>query len=359
MSDSLPGFADTVVIGAGTAGAAIAGVLAASCDQSLLLLEAGPDYGSFEDGRWPADLTDARAIPTSHDWGYSSTAQSGRRVIKFDRARVVGGCSSHNGCAAIWGSRLDYDHWAELGNPGWSTEDLLALFRAGSERLRVRTPPRDEITPYQLAWLEAAPRAGIPLVADLNNLDENLGMALSPANVANGIRWNAAFAYLDPVRDRNHLSIAGGVLADRLLIRGARVEAVRAIRNGQEVTIKTGRVVLAAGTYGSPAILIRSGVGPEAEVRALGVEHVLDLPAWGETCTTIPWSDWSMPALRSSKQQWRNSQPATGCPRNRPSPKRDLHDAAAVSICTSTRWAGERRSSGRRRGGPGRWRWRA
>ena len=156
MSDSLPGIADTVVIGGGTAGAAITGELAARSDQSVLLLEAGPDYGSFEAGRWPADLTDARAIPTSHDWGYTSGSQYGRRVIKFDRARVMGGCSSHNGCAAIWGSRLDYDHWAELGNPGWSTEDLLALFRTGSERLRVRIPPRDEITPYQLAWLEAA-----------------------------------------------------------------------------------------------------------------------------------------------------------------------------------------------------------
>jgi len=288
MSDSLPGFADTVVIGGGTAGAAIAGVLAASSDQTLLLLEAGPDYGSFEEGRWPADLTDARAIPTSHDWGYTSGGQYGRRVIRFDRARVMGGCSSHNGCAAIWGSRLDYDHWAELGNPGWSTEDLLALFRAGSERLRVRIPPPDEITPYQLAWLEAAPRAGIPLVADLNNLDENLGMAPSPANVANGIRWNAAFAYLDPVRDRNHLTIAGGVLADRLLIRGARVEAVRVIRNGQAATIKTGRVVLTAGTYGSPGILIRSGVGPEAEVRALGVGPVLDLPGVGRNLHDHP-----------------------------------------------------------------------
>src|SRR5262249_60405807 len=89
------------------------------------------------------------------------------------------------------------------------------------------------------AWLEAAPQAGIPLVADLNNLDESLGMAPSPANVANGIRWNAAFAYLDPVRDRNHLTIAGGVLADRLLIPGTRGGAVCVIRNGQEATTKT------------------------------------------------------------------------------------------------------------------------
>jgi len=288
MSDSLPGFADTVVIGGGTAGAAIAGELAARSDQSLLLLEAGPDYGAFDDGRWPADLTDARAIPTSHDWGYTSGGQYGQRTIKFDRARVIGGCSSHNGCAAIWGSRLDYDHWAELGNPGWSAGDLLGFFRAGSERLRVRIPPRDEITPYQLAWLKAAPRAGIPLVADLNNLDESLGMAPSPANVADGIRWNAAFAYLDPVRRCHHLTIADGVLADRLLIRGARVEAVRVARNGREATIRTGRVVLAAGTYGSPAILIRSGIGPEAEVRALGVIPVLDLPGVGRNLHDHP-----------------------------------------------------------------------
>jgi choline dehydrogenase len=288
MSDSLPGFADTVVIGGGTAGAAIAGELAAKSDESLLLLEAGPDYGSFEGGRWPAELADARAIPTSHDWGYTSGGQYDERVIKFDRARVIGGCSAHNGCAAIWGSRLDYDRWAELGNPGWSTEELLPLFRAGGERLRVRIPPREAITPYQLAWLEAAPRAGIPLVADLNNLDEHLGMAPSPANVVDGIRWNAAFAYLDPVRGRENLTIAGGALTDRLLIRGARVDAVRVIRNGREATINTGRVVLAAGTYGSPAILIRSGVGPAADLRALGIEPVLDLPGVGRNLHDHP-----------------------------------------------------------------------
>ena len=288
MSDPLPGFADTVVIGGGTAGAAIAGELAAKSDESLLLLEAGPDYGPFEDGRWPGDLTDARAIPTSHDWGYTSGRQYGERVVRFDRARVVGGCSAHNGCAAIWGSRLDYDHWAELGNPGWSTEDLRPLFRAGNERLRVTIPPRDAITPYQLAWLEAAPRAGIPLVVDLNDLDENLGMAPSPANVANGIRWNAAFAYLDPVRGRDNLTIAGGVLVDRLLIRGQRVDAVQVIRNRHQTTIRAGRVVLAAGTYGSPAILIRSGAGPAGEVRALGIEPVLDLPGVGRNLHDHP-----------------------------------------------------------------------
>jgi choline dehydrogenase len=281
MNDALPAFADTIVIGGGTAGAAVAGELAAKSDQSVLLLDAGPDYGALEDGRWPKDLLDARAIPASHDWGFSSGVQYNSRVIKFDRARVIGGCSSHNGCAAIWGSRLDYDNWAAMGNLGWSTDDLLPFFRAGSERLRVRIPPRDEVTPYQLTWLDAAPHAGIPIVTDLNNIDENVGMAPSPANIAGGIRFNAAFAYLDPVRHRDNLTIAGDVLTDRLVIRDRRVDAVKVIQNGRVSEVRAGRVVLAGGTYGSPAILIRSGVGNPANMRALGIQTVLDLPGVG------------------------------------------------------------------------------
>src|SRR5258708_39088339 len=135
-----PLFADTVVIGGGTAGAAIAGLLAEHSDQSVLLIEAGPDYGPFTAGRWPPELTDAGAIPITHDWGYHSGDQYAPRVIGFERARVIGGCSSHNGCAAIWGSTVDYDAWAALNNPGWSTDELRPLFRAASERLRVRIP---------------------------------------------------------------------------------------------------------------------------------------------------------------------------------------------------------------------------
>jgi choline dehydrogenase len=115
---TLPKFADTVVIGGGTAGAAIAGLLAEHSDQSVLLIEAGPDYGPFAAGRWPAELVDAGAIPITHDWGYHSGEQYAPRVIGFERARVIGGCSSHNGCAAIWGSSVDYDGWAALNNPG-------------------------------------------------------------------------------------------------------------------------------------------------------------------------------------------------------------------------------------------------
>src|ERR1700688_203418 len=194
----LPKFADTVVIGGGTAGAAIAGLLAEDSAQPVLLLEVGPDYGPFAAGRWPAELINAGAIQTTHDWGYHSGELYAPRVITYERARVIGGCSSHNGCAAIWGSSVDYDGWAALGNPGWSTDELRPLFQAASERLRVRIPAPTEITPFQRIAMDAAADAGIPRVADLNNLDENIGRAPSPANIVNGVRFNTAFAYLDP-----------------------------------------------------------------------------------------------------------------------------------------------------------------
>src|ERR1041384_5128429 len=111
-------YADTVVIGGGTAGAAVAARLVQGTSQIVMLLESGPDYGAFAEKRWPAQLLDARSLPGGHDWGYINGATTGRPGHLLERARVIGGCSSHNGCAAIWGSRLDYDHWKALGQPG-------------------------------------------------------------------------------------------------------------------------------------------------------------------------------------------------------------------------------------------------
>ncbi|HEX2990161.1 MAG TPA: GMC family oxidoreductase N-terminal domain-containing protein, partial [Anaerolineales bacterium] len=131
-------YADTVVIGGGTAGAAVAARLVQGTSQSVMLLESGPDYGAFVEGGWPSSLLDARSLPLGHDWGYTNGAQTGRPGHLLERARVIGGCSSHNGCAAIWGSRADYDNWAALGNEGWSADDLLPFFRLANETLRVK-----------------------------------------------------------------------------------------------------------------------------------------------------------------------------------------------------------------------------
>jgi len=270
-------YADTVVIGGGTAGAAVAARLVQGTSQKVLLIESGPDYGAFSEQRWPAPLLDARSLPGGHDWGYINGASTGRPGHPLERARVMGGCSSHNGCAAIWGSRIDYDNWAALGNAGWSADELLPFFKRANETLRVKRISFAEVTPWQQACLDAAPKIGIPQVADLNDLDEDIGMSTSPVNIVDGVRWNSAFAYLDSLRGNDRLTIRGGMQVDRLRLDGNRVTALEVIGPDGPLTVEAGRVVVCAGTYGSPAILLRSGIGPDAELHALGIETKLDL----------------------------------------------------------------------------------
>ena len=270
-------YADTVVIGGGTAGAAVAARLVQGTSQTVLLIESGPDYGAFAEQRWPAQLLDARSLPGGHDWGYVNDASTGRPGHPLERARVMGGCSSHNGCAAIWGSRIDYDHWAALGNAGWSADELLPFFKLANETLRVKRISTSEITPWQQACLETAPKIGVPQVDDLNNLDEDIGMSTSPVNIVDGVRWNTAFAYLDPLRGNDRLTIQPQIQVDRLRLEGNRVIALEVIGPDGLLTIEAGRFVICAGTYGSPAILLRSGIGPDSELRALGIETKLEL----------------------------------------------------------------------------------
>jgi choline dehydrogenase len=280
-----PASADTIVVGAGTAGAAVAGRLAAGGSERTLLLEAGPDYGPASSGRWPRDLLDATSVAMwSHDWGY--TGEFRGRVVHFNRARVVGGCSAHNAGAVVFGSRADYDGWAAAGNPGWSARELAPLFAAAWEQLRVRRVELGELTPFQRACMDAIAASGIPAVEDFNDLDEVAGVAPFPVNIDGTIRINSAFGYVDPVRDR--LAVAGQAPVERVLVRGGRAVGV-AVRDGQRlVEISASRVVLSAGAYGSPAILLRSGIGPAGELSAIGVRPVLDRPGVGRNLHDQP-----------------------------------------------------------------------
>jgi choline dehydrogenase len=286
---SIPRSADVVVVGGGSAGAVVAGRLAAHSDRSVVLLEAGPDYGPHRSGRWPRGLLDARCLPQgSHDWKYTSAARHGRRNLPLERARAVGGCSAHNGCAAVWGARADYDGWEALGNPGWGAEALLPLFHDANARLRVRTPPRSALGPFHDAVLDASPGAGFPITDDLCDLDGGVGISNAPINVHDGVRWNAAFAYLDPVRASPNLTIFGHALADRLVIEGGRARAVDAITPTGRIRVEAGEIVVAGGAFGSPALLLRSGVGASDTLQVLGIEPVHALPGVGENLHDHP-----------------------------------------------------------------------
>lgn len=264
--------ADVIVIGGGSSGAVIAARLA-EADVDVLLVEAGPDYGPHGTPGWPEDLVDATTLALSHDWGYRSP--DGRWT--WERARVIGGCSSHNGAIAAVGHRADYDGW---GLPGWSADEVAPLFRTVVENMRVRVYGEDEVVPFHRHCLEAAAALGWRMTSDLCDLDGNDGFGLESVNVVGRTRWNTAFAYLDPVRDRPNLEILDRALVDRIVEGPDRV-TVHAIRDGRPLELHAGRVVLAAGVYGTPAILQRSGVGDPARLRAAGVEPVLDLPGVG------------------------------------------------------------------------------
>ena len=286
---------DVIIVGAGSGGCVLASRLSEDSGRSVLLLEAGPDYPDLDS--LPSEIASSHSATYSHDWGYASETGLVGRAIPLRRAKLVGGCSATNAAIALRGTPQDYDEWSLRGNPGWSFAQVLPFFRRletdadfdeewhGREGpLPIRHYSANELTPVQGALLEACTAAGYPRVDD-HNAPDAIGAGPAPMNTVDGVRQSTALTYLAQARHRPNLTIRSGVLVDRVLLEDRRAVGVCLADPADEEVLYGGRIILAAGTYGSPAILMRSGVGPVRHLKALGIPVKVDLPGVGQNLT--------------------------------------------------------------------------
>jgi choline dehydrogenase-like flavoprotein len=243
---------DVLILGGGAAGCALAGRLSENPDRTVCLVEAGPDYGHLSEGRWPADILDPRWLALeSHLWERADEDDRSQA-----RARVLGGCSAHNACVILEGAPADYE-WG----PGWSYEEFAPYLQRAAETLQTHVLPDEELTPWHRAFRSAGGEESI----------------VHPVNIVDGIRWHSGFAYVDPARGRENLTILADTLVDRVLLENGR--AVGALAGGRDLHAEA--VVVSASAYGSPAILLRSGIGPpELPVGEGLADHVGVGAAW-------------------------------------------------------------------------------
>ena len=292
MSGSIEAF-DYVIVGAGSAGCVLANRLSADPDVSVLLLEAGGDDNYFWI-RVPIGYLYTQNNPRT-DWCFKTESEAGLngRALNYPRGRVLGGCSSINGMIYMRGQARDYDGWRQLGNPGWSWDDVLPYFKRSEDNVGGADEFHGQggewrVEEMRLTWeildafRDAAAEIGIPKVDDFNR-GNNEGCGYFRVNQRRGVRWNTARAFLRPAMNRPNLAVVTGAQASRILLVGRRAVGVEFMKGGVRRSVEArGEVILASGSIGSPQLLQLSGIGPGALLQQHGIPVVYELGGVGE-----------------------------------------------------------------------------
>ncbi|WP_075836134.1 MULTISPECIES: GMC family oxidoreductase [unclassified Rhodococcus (in: high G+C Gram-positive bacteria)] len=272
---------DVLVLGSGTAGSIVTRRLL-DAGHTVTLVEAG----GLDTNPAIHDLSRVGELWLGpEDWGYFSAPQeraSGRR-LHIPRGKVVGGSNQLNGTIWVHGNPWDYDRWASMGNTGWDWASVAPLFErleCGAARDGLMGTVEPELAPIHQSIMDAAVAWGMPVNAAYNSGDQE-GVSRMKLNLRDGKRQSTWAAYLRPVLGHPNLTLELGSLIDSLVIVGGVVVGVRVIGEGGMRKLRGGTVVLCSGAIGSPAVLLRSGVGPAADLERLGIDVVVDSPGVG------------------------------------------------------------------------------